>query len=196
MKRKFNPIDRVMFRFSISIMALLILTLIGIVWTKGVQAKHIGSLEQKNYDQEILLQKAYNDRDNNPIIIVIPQIEFGIASWYGEPEHGQIRADGKVYDMYELHTAAHSKLPLGTVVLVTNLKNHKSVIVRINDRLPRIWNKSGRIVDLSFAAGQEVDMIRDGLVRVELKVIITSEELTPEAIHEKRKILETINDKN
>ena len=196
MKRKFNPIDRVMFRFSISIMALLILTLIGIVWTKGVQAKHIGSLEQKNYDQEILLQKAYNDRDNNPIIIVIPQIEFGIASWYGEPEHGQIRADGKVYDMYELHTAAHSKLPLGTVVLVTNLKNHKSVIVRINDRLPRIWNKSGRIVDLSLAAGQEVGMIRDGLVQVELKVIVTSEDMTPEMIHEKRKILETINDKN
>lgn len=167
-----------------------------LAWTLGVQDKQIKYLEQQNYDQEIQLQKVREERNSNPIIITIPQIEYGIASWYGEPEHGQIRADGQVYDMYELHTAAHSKLPLGTTVLVTNLKNHKSVIVQINDRLPKVWNRSGRIVDLSFAAGQEVDMIRDGLVRVELKVIITSEDMTPEAIHEKRKILETINDKN
>lgn len=164
-------------------------------WIIGIQKNRIESLEQQNYNQEIQLQKVYEERNNNPIIIAISQTEHGIASWYGEPEHGQIRADGQVYNMYELHTAAHSRLPLGTVVLVTNLKNHKSVIVKINDRLPRIWNKSGRIVDLSFAAGQEVDMIRDGLVRVELKVIITSEDMTPEMIHEKREILETINER-
>ena len=158
--------------------------------------KQVINLELKVNNQEVQIQEAREERDHNPIIIAVSQTEHGIASWYGEPEHGQIRADGQVYDMYELHTAAHSKLPLGTTVLVTNLKNHKSVIVRINDRLPKVWNKSGRIVDLSFAAGQEVDMIRDGLVRVELKVIITSEDMTPEMIHEKRKILETVNDKN
>lgn len=163
-----------------------------IIHSKDKQVKY---LEDRINTQNIQIQQAYEERDRNPIVIAISQVEHGIASWYGEPEHGQIRADGQVYDMYELHTAAHSKLPLGTVVLVTNLKNHKSVVVRINDRLPRIWNKHGRIVDLSFAAGQEVDMIRDGLVRVELKVIITSEDMTPEMIHEKREILETINEK-
>jgi len=157
--------------------------------------RQIKDLKQQGYDQNVQIQKAKDERDHNPVVIAVSQIELGIASWYGEPEHGQIRADGQVYDMYELHTAAHSDLPLGTTVLVTNLKNHKSVIVKINDRLPRIWNKSGRIVDLSFAAGREVDMIRDGLVQVELKVIITSEDMTPEMIHEKRKILETINEK-
>jgi len=153
------------------------------------------NLELKVNNQEVQIQEARKERDHNPIIIAVSQIELGIASWYGEPEHGQIRADGQVYDMYELHTAAHSDLPLGTVVLVTNLKNHKSVVVRINDRLPKVWNKSGRIVDLSFAAGREVDMIRDGLVKVELKVIITSEDMTPEMIHENREILETIDEK-
>jgi len=172
------------------------MVIIGMAIIIGSLIRQIDSFKQQNSDQSAQIQKAYEERNHNPIIIAVSQTEHGIASWYGEPEHGQIRADGQVYDMYELHTAAHSKLPLGTTVLVTNLKNHKSVIVRINDRLPKVWNKSGRIVDLSFAAGQEVDMIRDGLVRVELKVIITSEELTPEAIHEKRKILETINDKN
>jgi len=172
------------------------IAIIGMAIIIGSLISQINSFKQQNSDQSIQIQKAHEERNHNPIVIAISQIEHGIASWYGEPEHGQIRADGQVYNMYELHTAAHSKLPLGTTVLVTNLKNHKSVIVKINDRLPRIWNKAGRIVDLSFAAGQEVGMIRDGLVKVELKVIITSEEMTPEMIHEKRKILETVNDKN
>ena len=189
-----KPFSKLNFWDSYGQLGFLILA-IYLAWTLGVQDKQIKYLEQENYDLKIQLQKVQEERNHNPIIIAVSQTELGIASWYGEPEHGQIRADGQVYDMYELHTAAHSDLPLGTTVLVTNLKNHKSVVVRINDRLPRIWNKSGRIVDLSFAAGQEVDMIRDGLVRVELKVIITSEDMTPEMIHEKREILETIDEK-
>jgi rare lipoprotein A len=163
--------------------------LIVIVNSRGVE---INYLKQQVEDQKVQIQEVREERNNNPIIIAVPQIEYGIASWYGEPEHGQIRADGKVYNMYELHTAAHSDLPLGTTALVTNLKNGRSVIVQINDRLPKVWNKHGRIVDLSLAAGKEIGMIRDGLVKVELKVIITSEDMTPEMIHKKREILETI----
>jgi len=183
-------------QYLIRIIIGMFIVIIGMAIIIGSLIRQIDSFKQQNSDQGAQIQKAYEERNHNPIIIAVSQIELGIASWYGEPEHGQIRADGQVYDMYELHTAAHSNLPLGTVVMVTNLKNHKSVVVRINDRLPKVWNKSGRIVDLSFAAGQEVDMIRDGLVRVELKVIITSEDMTPEMIHKRREILETINDKN
>lgn len=145
-------------------------------------------IEQQNRDHKVQIQKAYEERDNNPLIIAVSQIERGIASWYGEPEHGRRMANGEIYNMYELHTAAHSRLPLGTVVLVINLKNKRSVVVRINDRLPKVWNKHGRIVDMSFAAAEELQMIRDGLVSVELKVIKTTDDLTPEFLHECREI--------
>ena len=160
-------------------------------WIMGGMGKQIENLEQKNHDQEVQLQKAHEEREQNPIILVVSQIEYGIASWYGEPEHGQRMANGEIYDMHELHTAAHSRLPLGTIVLVTNSKNKKSVVVQINDRLPKVWNKKGRIVDMSYAAAKELEMVRDGLVSVELKVIKTAEDLTPEFLHERRGIFET-----
>ncbi len=122
-----------------------------------------------------------------PITIVLTQSEHGKASWYGEPEHGQIRADGEVYDMYDMHTAAHSTLPLGTIVIVTNLNNGKSIVVQINDKLPKVWNKDGRIIDMSFAAAQEIKMIYEGIVPVELSVITSSKELTPRILHNKYK---------
>src|SRR5207344_2364858 len=84
--------------------------------------------------------------------------ETGTASWYGKAHHGQPTASGETYDMHAL-TAAHRSLPLGTRVLVTNVKNDRSVEVRINDRGPFV---RGRILDLSYAAAQQLGALTDG----------------------------------
>jgi len=94
-------------------------------------------------------------------------IQKGYASWYGSKFNGQKTASGEIYDMNQL-TAAHRYLAFGRVVKVTNLKNGKSVTVRINDRGPFV-NK--RIIDLSKAAALELDMTSDGVVMVELVII-------------------------
>jgi len=93
--------------------------------------------------------------------------EVGIASWYGPGFHGERTASGEIYDMYAM-TAAHRTLPFGTIVKVVDLDTKKSVVVRINDRGPFI---EGRIIDLSYAAALELDMVERGLARVGLKII-------------------------
>jgi len=92
--------------------------------------------------------------------------QIGIASWYGKQFHGRMTASGEDFDMFEL-TAAHRRLPLGTYLRVTNLRNGKSVIVRVNDRGPYI---EGRIVDLSYGAARMLNF-RDGIERVRLDVV-------------------------
>lgn len=96
-----------------------------------------------------------------------PVSQTGIASWYGPGFHGKPTASGVIYDQHDL-TAAHQTLPLGTQVLVTNLDNGKSVEVTINDRGPFA---KGRILDLSYAAGEALGMIGPGTIPVRLKVI-------------------------
>ena len=102
-----------------------------------------------------------------PNPVRIGSTETGIASWYGVPYDGRRAASGEVFDMRKL-TAAHRTLPFDTWVEVSNLQNGKSVNVRINDRGPFV---GGRIIDLSFAAAGEIDMVRSGTARVRLKVI-------------------------
>jgi rare lipoprotein A len=93
--------------------------------------------------------------------------EEGNASWYGVPFHGRRASNGEIYDMYKL-TAAHRTLPFETMVRVTNLDNGKSTVVRITDRGPFVDN---RIIDLSFAAAQEVDSVGPGVVPVRVEVL-------------------------
>ena len=93
--------------------------------------------------------------------------ETGIASWYGNPYDGRRTSSGEIFDMERL-TAAHRTLPFNTWLEVTNLSNGKRVEVRITDRGPFI---NGRIIDLSLGAAREIDMIREGVVRVRIKVI-------------------------
>ena len=93
--------------------------------------------------------------------------ERGVASWYGKKFHGRLTSNREPYDMYQM-TAAHKSLPLPTYVRVRNLKNNKSVIVRVNDRGPFVHN---RIIDLSYAAAMKLDMIRDGTSLVEVTAI-------------------------
>ena len=93
--------------------------------------------------------------------------EEGNASWYGVPFHGRHASNGETYDMYKL-TAAHRTLPFETMVLVTNLNNGKSTVVRITDRGPFVDN---RIIDLSLAAAREVDSVGPGVVPVRVEVL-------------------------
>lgn len=94
-------------------------------------------------------------------------VEYGYASWYGNPYHGRKTSSGEVYDMY-LFTAAHRTLPLGTEVEVTNLENSQKVLVRINDRGPFI---DGRVIDLSLSAARAVSMVGPGTALVQVKVL-------------------------
>ncbi len=91
----------------------------------------------------------------------------GKASYYASKFHGRQTASGEIYDENKL-SAAHRELKFGTKVKVRNLKNGREVIVVINDRGPFA---AGREIDLSYAAAQEIDMIRDGVVDVEVIIL-------------------------
>lgn len=93
--------------------------------------------------------------------------QIGRASWYGKPFHGKTTANGETYNMFDF-TAAHRQLPLGTWVKVTNLRNKKWLMVRVNDRGPVPEN---RIIDLSYAAAQLLGFRERGTVRVRLDIV-------------------------
>ena len=91
----------------------------------------------------------------------------GRASWYGPGFHGRRTASGERFNIWAM-TAAHRSLPFGTKVRVTNLRNGRSVVVRINDRGPY---SGGRVIDLSKAAAQAIGMIRSGTAPVRIEVM-------------------------
>lgn len=93
--------------------------------------------------------------------------EEGLASWYGAEEHGGPTSNGEVFDMYR-PTAAHKTLPLGCFIRVTSKLSGRSTVVRVNDRGPFV---AGRIVDLSWRAARELDMLDGGVAPVLLEVV-------------------------
>jgi rare lipoprotein A len=93
--------------------------------------------------------------------------QVGTASWYGSYFDGKPTASGEAYDMHDL-TAAHPTLPLVSYVRVTNLRNGRAVVVRVNDRGPIV---QGRIIDLSYGAAQVLQFQEQGLQRVRLDVV-------------------------
>lgn len=90
--------------------------------------------------------------------------EKGVASWYGDYFHGRPTSNGERYDMYGM-TAAHKILPMNTMLRVRNLDNGKETVVRVNDRGPFV---DGRIIDLSYTAAQQLDVVGPGTSRVEI----------------------------
>ena len=94
-------------------------------------------------------------------------VAFGRASYYATKFNGRRTASGETYNS-KLLTAAHQTLPFGTQIKVTNLRNMKSVVVRVNDRGPHV---RGRIVDLSRAAAQLIGITRTGVARVKLEIL-------------------------
>jgi rare lipoprotein A len=102
-----------------------------------------------------------------PKTTVLTRIKSGMASWYGSVLQGHRTASGKRFNMYEL-TAAHRTLPFGSKVKVTDLRNHRSVVVTITDRgvlLP------DRVIDLSWGAASELQMVKMGVDPVRLELI-------------------------
>ena len=116
-----------------------------------------------------------NDVQSSEIVTTVPppkttvltRIKSGMASWYGSVLQGHRTASGRRFDMYEF-TAAHRTLPFGSKVKVTNLRNHRSVVVTVTDRgvlFPE------RVIDLSWAAAKELDMLKMGVDPVKLELI-------------------------
>jgi rare lipoprotein A len=97
--------------------------------------------------------------------------QVGTASWYGQIFQGKPTASGEPYQMYDM-TAAHLTLPMGSYVKVTNLRNGRAVIVRVNDRGPIV---PGRIIDLSYGAAQALQFRQKGLQRVRLDLVSPSD---------------------
>jgi rare lipoprotein A len=103
--------------------------------------------------------------------------ERGVASWYGKKFHGRKTSNQETYDMHAM-TAAHKTLPLPTYVRVRNLKNNRSIVVRVNDRGPFVDN---RLIDLSYSAALKLDMIQAGTGLVEITAISFDEAPAPSA---------------
>ncbi len=101
------------------------------------------------------------------------EVQYGIASWYGADFHGKQTSSGEVYDMYQL-TCAHQTLPLGTMVMVTNLDNGRSLELKVNDRGPFVKD---RVIDVSYAAAQMLGMWEKGTASVKVEVIGSAPEL-------------------
>ena len=100
---------------------------------------------------------------------IVEYINLGTmrASWYGPRFHGRSTANGEIYDQMAF-TAAHKSMKFGTLLRVTNLRNKKSVVVRINDRGPYI---PGRQLDLSKAAAEELNIMGSGVARLKVEEI-------------------------
>lgn len=102
-----------------------------------------------------------------PSEVAVGTQENGFASWYGPDFHGRTTSNGETYNM-NAKTAAHKTFPMNTIVKVTNKDNGLSTVVRVNDRGPFV---EGRVIDLSQAGAQEIDMIKTGTAPVSLEVL-------------------------
>jgi len=102
-----------------------------------------------------------------PIHAKNKKVQIGKGSWYGKKFHGKLTASGEHYNMYDF-TAAHKTFPFNSMVKVTNLKNGRSVIVRVNDRGPY---HGGRIIDLSYLAAKKLGYVKKGVAKLKIKLL-------------------------
>ncbi len=114
---------------------------------------------------------VYTGGGTGPVVAISGYTQRGVASYYGEGFQGRPTANGETFDTRRL-TCAHRTLPFDTVVRVRNLANDKEVTVRVNDRGPYV---GGRIIDLTEAAAERIDMKKSGIARVELTVVSSPE---------------------
>lgn len=134
---------------------------------KSVQAKKANKpVKAQSSKSAVKKGKVYQYNGKNYVLANRSSLH-GKASYYAGKFHGRRTANGEIFNMYKM-TAAHKTLPLGTVVLVTNLANNRQVVVRINDRGPYI---RGRIIDLSKGAAQRVGMIHSGVANVKVEIL-------------------------
>jgi rare lipoprotein A len=110
-----------------------------------------------------------------PVVNKERTVQRGLASWYGKKFHGQRTSSGEIYDMFAM-TAAHPTFPIPSYARVTNVKNGKSVVVRVNDRGPF---HSNRIIDLSYAAAVRIGIAQAGSGLVEVERVYEATPATP-----------------
>jgi len=122
---------------------------------------------EKNYAHATMRPYTVRGIKYYPTVVSVGDEFRGNASWYGPDFHGKLTSNGEIYNMYAM-TAAHKTLPMNTIVRVTNLRNSKSTIVRINDRGPFV---STRIIDLSNSAAKKINMIGTGTAPVKLEIL-------------------------
>ena len=151
--------------------------LTSLIPTDSIRIEQKDTIESIGTDVTDLSDTSKSNKDENGADTSYVEYQTGVASWYGDPNgkldpyHGRRTASGVKFDTYQLW-AAHKKLPFGTLIRVTNESNGKSVIVEIVDRGPFV---RGRVIDLSWAAKNALDM--GGTTKVLLeKVIITEPE--------------------
>ena len=125
------------------------------------------STDTKKYSHPTMKPYVRRGVKYYPTVVSVGDSFVGNASWYGPKFHGNLTSNGEKYNMYAM-TAAHKTLPMNTIVRVTNKRNHLSTVVRINDRGPFV---SGRIIDLSKKAAQEIKMIGSGTAPVTVEVL-------------------------
>lgn len=119
--------------------------------------------------KEVASYPSPEQKPHQPGYTIDGATQVGLASWYGLEEHNNYAASGERFSKHD-YTAAHKTLPMGTVVRVTNLENGRDVVVKINDRGPFVGD---RIIDLSHAPAQSIDMIQKGVVKVKVEVVST-----------------------
>jgi rare lipoprotein A len=134
----------------------IVLAIVGLRAAQGPNSSEASSAPTRPIQPEVRQQTA----KGHPY-------QIGTASWYGEYFDGKPTASGEDYDMYDM-TAAHPTLPLGTYLRVTNLRNGRAVVVKVNDRGPIV---QGRIIDLSYGAAQVLHFNDHGLQRVRLDLV-------------------------
>lgn len=121
---------------------------------------------EEEYSQDSITADKETNLVNTTMVDFIAKGEMK-ASWYGPKFHGKSTANGEIYDQTAF-TAAHKNLKFGTLLRLTNLKNGKSVVVRINDRGPYIH---GRDLDLSKAAAESLEMMNPGVIKIKVEEI-------------------------
>lgn len=124
-----------------------------------------------------------------PTTVMVGESFDGIASWYGPNFHSKATSNGEIYDMH-LHTAAHKTLPMNTIVKVYSKDSRRTTIVRINDRGPFV---AGRIIDLSYAAAKDIDMVAKGTARVNIEVIGFHGVISKDAINKSKELEKVTN---
>ncbi|HOI28953.1 MAG TPA: septal ring lytic transglycosylase RlpA family protein [Melioribacteraceae bacterium] len=141
----------------IFIISLVLVTVGFISWTDSSASENVGA------------EKISVSKDAKPNVSNVNFEEIGtmVASWYGPGFHGRLTANGETYNQMAL-TAAHKELPFGTFLRITNQKNGKSAVVRINDRGPYI---EGRDLDLSKGTAIALGMVQRGVIKVKVEEI-------------------------
>ena len=125
------------------------------------------TVDRRTYSHPTMRPYVVHGKRYYPTVVSVGDRFRGNASWYGPDFHGKLTSNGERYNMWDM-TAAHKTLPMNTIVKVTNRRNGKSTVVRINDRGPFV---STRIIDLSKAAASKIDMIGTGTAPVTLEIL-------------------------